>query len=235
MSCYQRRNVPIPQTPAVVDATVTTMPPGLGVPAPEFTAMTTDGVISLSDYRGRWVILFSHPGDFTPVCTTEFIAFAQRYQDFRDRNTQLLGLSIDSNASHIAWIINIYRNTGIEIPFPIIEDRDMAIARMYGMIEPGVSGTETVRNVFYIDPNGIIRAKLIYPLTNGRNIGEILRLLDAMQTSDREKVATPANWRPGYPTVIPPPKTVGDAMKRLDSGENCMDWYLCYNQPRELT
>jgi peroxiredoxin (alkyl hydroperoxide reductase subunit C) len=102
-------------------------------------------------------------------------------------------------------------------------------------IEPGVSGTETVRNVFYIDPNGIIRAKLIFPLTNGRNIGEILRLLDAMQTSDREKVATPANWRPGCPTVIPPPKTVGEAMRRLDSGENCMDWYLCYNQPRELT
>jgi alkyl hydroperoxide reductase subunit AhpC len=236
MSCYQRRNVPIQPAPVpVVDATVTTAPPGLGDPAPDFTAMTTDGVKSISDYRGRWVILFSHPGDFTPVCTTEFIAFAQRYQDFRDRNAELLGLSIDSNASHIAWIINIYRNTGIEIPFPIIEDRDMAIARMYGMIEPGVSSTETVRNVFFIDPNGIIRAKLIYPLTNGRNIGEILRLLDAMQTSDAQKVATPANWRPGYPTVIPPPKTVGDAMKRLDSGDNCMDWYLCYNPPRELT
>lgn len=224
-----------PPPAPVVDATVTTAPPGLGDPAPDFTAMTTDGVKNLSDYRGKWLILFSHPGDFTPVCTTEFIAFAQRYQDFRDRNAELLGLSIDSNASHIAWIINIYRNTGIEIPFPIIEDRDMAIARMYGMIEPGVSSTETVRNVFYIDPNGIIRAKLIYPLTNGRNIGEILRLLDAMQTSDAQKVATPANWRPGYPTVIPPPKMVGDAMKRLDSGENCMDWYLCYNPPRELT
>ena len=170
-----------------------------------------------------------------PVCTTEFIAFAQRYQDFKDRNTELLGLSIDSNASHIAWIINIYRNTGIEIPFPVIADRDMAISKMYGMIQPGVSGTETVRNVFYIDPNGIIRAKLIYPLTNGRNIGEILRLLDAMQTTDRDKVATPANWRPGFPTVIPPPQTLDAAMQRLDSGDNCMDWYLCYNAPKELT
>ncbi|MDD5016751.1 MAG: peroxiredoxin [Eubacteriales bacterium] len=203
--------------------------PGLGKEAPDFTAMTTEGIKSLSDYRGKWVILFSHPGDFTPVCTTEFIAFAQRWQDFQDRNAELMGLSIDSNASHIAWIINIYRNTGIEIPFPIIEDRDMAISKMYGMIQPGVSTTETVRNVFFIDPNGIIRAKLIYPLTNGRNIGEILRLLDALQTTDARQVATPANWRPGYPTIIPAPKTVSAAKERLDSGDNCMDWYLCYS------
>ncbi len=203
--------------------------PGLGDVAPDFTANTTDGVKTLSNYRGRWVILFSHPGDFTPVCTTEFLAFSKRYQDFKDRNTELLGLSIDSNASHIAWVINIYRHTGVEIPFPIIEDRDMRVAKMYGMIQPGVSGTETVRNVFYIDPQGVIRAKLIYPLTNGRSIGEILRLLDALQTTDAEKVATPANWRPGYPTVIPSPKTVSAAMQRLDSGANCMDWYLCFN------
>lgn len=204
-------------------------PPGLGDPAPDFTAMTTQGVKSLSNYKGKWVILFSHPGNFTPVCTTEFIAFAQRAQDFTDRNAALLGLSIDSNASHIAWVINIYRNTGVEIPFPIIEDRDMSIAKKYGMIQPGVSSTETVRTVFFIDPNGIIRAKLVYPLTNGRNIGEILRLLDALQTTDAQKVATPANWRPGYPTVIPPPKTVEEAKARLDSGDSCMDWYLCYN------
>ncbi len=169
-------------------------------------------------------------GDFTPVCTTEFIAFAQRAQDFADRNAELLGLSIDSNASHIAWVMNIFRNTGIEIPFPIIEDRDMAIAKMFGMIQPGVSSTETVRNVFLIDPTGVIRAKLIYPMTNGRNIGEILRLLDALQTSDADKVVTPANWRPGYPTVMPPPKTVSEAKKRQETGENCMDWYLCYNK-----
>lgn len=235
MSCNQATNMPASQPCAVVDATVTVAPPGLGDMAPDFTAMTTDGMKRLSEYRGKWVILFSHPGDFTPVCTTEFIAFTQRYQDFKDRNAQLLGLSIDSNASHIAWILNIYRNTGIEIPFPIIADRDMAISRMYGMIQPGVSNTETVRSVFYIDPNGVIRAKLVYPLTNGRNIGEILRLLDAMQTTDREKVATPANWRPGFPTIIPPPQTVQGAMERMDSGGNCMDWYLCYNQPKELT
>jgi peroxiredoxin (alkyl hydroperoxide reductase subunit C) len=203
--------------------------PGLGDIAPDFTANTTEGMKTLSAYRGRWVILFSHPGDFTPVCTTEFLAFAKRYQDFQDRGTDLLGLSIDSNASHIAGVINIYRRTGVEIPFPIIEDRDMRIAKMYGMIQPGVSGTETVRNVFYIDPQGVIRAKLIYPLTNGRSIGEILRLLEAMQTTDAEKVVTPANWRPGYPTVIPPPGTVSAAMQRLNSGANCMDWYLCFN------
>ncbi len=203
-------------------------PPGLGDVAPDFTAMTTDGIKSLSDYLGKWVIFFSHPGDFTPVCTTEFIAFAQSAEDFKERNGQLLGLSIDSNASHIAWIINIFRNTGVEIPFPIVEDRDMAISKMYGMIQPGVSTTATVRNVFFIDPTGIIRAKLIYPLTNGRNIGEILRLLDALRTTDSKKVATPANWRPGYPAIIPAPKTVSGAKKRLEQ-DNCMDWYLCYN------
>jgi peroxiredoxin 2/4 len=171
--------------------------------------------------------------DFTPVCTTEFLAFTQRYQDFVDRNADLLGLSIDSNPSHIAWVMNIYRNTGVEVPFPIVADRDMAIAKMYGMIQPGVSSSETVRNVVFIDPNGIIRAKLVYPLTNGRNIAEILRLLEALQTTDAQKVATPANWRPGYPTIIPAPTTVSGAMERLNSGANCMDWYLCYNQPAE--
>lgn len=206
-----------------------TLPPGLGDPAPEFTALTTDGVKSLSSYRGKWLIFFSHPGDFTPVCTTEFIAFTQRYQDFTQRNADLLGLSIDSNPSHIAWILNIYRNTGVEVPFPIVADRDMAISRLYGMIQPGVSATETVRNVFFIDPNGIIRAKLIYPLTNGRNIAEILRLLDALQTTDAQKVATPANWRPGSPTIQPAPTTVAGARERLASGGNCVDWYLCYN------
>lgn len=204
------------------------MQPGLGEPAPDFTAVTTDGNMRLSSCRGRWVILFSHPGDFTPVCTTEFIALAQRYQDFKDRNAQLVGLSIDSNPSHIAWLINIYRNTGIEIPFPVIADRDMSISRLYGMIQPGVSSTETVRTVFFIDPKGVIRAKLIYPLTNGRNIDELLRLLDALQTTDAEKTATPANWQPGDKTVMPVPKTLGEAAERMETGENCLDWYLCY-------
>jgi len=234
MNCSSYRNnvtrMAVQNSAAAMPAETCTEP-GLGDPAPEFTANTTQGVKSLSDYRGKWLIFFSHPGDFTPVCTTEFLAFTQRYQDFTDRNADLLGLSVDSNASHIAWVINIYRNTGVEIPFPIVEDRNMAISKMYGMIQPGVSSTETVRNVFFIDPEGVIRAKLIYPLTNGRNIAEILRLLEALQTTDSQKVATPANWRPGYPTIQFPPKTVDSAMERLNSGNNCMDWYLCYNNP----
>ena len=229
MSCSPNENTTSPMQENNMQVMEMECGPGLGQPAPDFTAMTTDGIKTLSDYQGHWVILFSHPGDFTPVCTTEFIAFTQRWQDFKDRNAELLGLSIDSNASHIAWIINIFRNTGIEIPFPIIADRDMAISKMYGMIQPGVSKTETVRNVFFIDPNGIVRAKLIYPLTNGRNIGEILRLLDALRTTDAQKVATPANWRPGYPTIMPPPQTISGARERLESKDNCMDWYLCYN------
>lgn len=203
--------------------------PGLGDKAPDFTAMTTQDVKSLSDYRGKWLVFFSHPADFTPVCTTEFIAFAQRAQDFADRDAELLALSIDSNPSHIAWVMNIYQNTGIEIPFPIVDDRDMRISKMYGMIAPGVSSTATVRNVFLIDPSGTIRAKLVYPMTNGRNIGEILRLLDALRETDATGNVTPANWRPGYPTVMPPPGTVAEAKQRLNSGDNCMDWYLCYN------
>ena len=171
----------------------------------------------------------------TPICKTEFIAFAQRYQDFRDRNTELLGLTIDSNSSHIAWIINIFRNTGIiEIPFPIIEDRDMAIARMYGMIQSGVSATETVRSTFIIDPNGVVRVILVYPLTNGRNIGKILRLLDALQTTDAQSMVTPAIWRPGYPAVLPPPRTVAAARQRLASGENGMDWSVCHTGTEPL-
>lgn len=232
MGCFSYRNASRAM-PAVIESNTASAEavayPGLGDPAPEFTALTTQGVKSLSDYRGKWLIFFSHPGDFTPVCTTEFLAFTQRYQDFTDRNADLLGLSVDSNASHIAWVMNIYRNTGVEIPFPIVEDRDMAIAKIYGMIQPGVSSSATVRSVFFIDPNGIIRARMTYPLTNGRNIAEILRLLEALQTTDAQKVATPANWRPGYPTIQPAPTTVAGAMERLNSGANCMDWYLCYN------
>ena len=205
--------------------------PGLGDTAPEFSAMTTQGPVNLSDYRGKWVILFSHPGDFTPVCTTEFIAFAQRAQDFADQNAQLLGLSIDSNPSHIAWVMNIYRNTGIEIPFPIIDDRSMAISRAYGMLQPNISDTATVRNVFFIDPEGVIRAKLVYPMSAGRSIDEILRLLAALQTGDETAHATPANWQPGYPTVYPPPQTVSGAQQRMQQQSNCMDWYLCSGVP----
>lgn len=168
--------------------------PQIGTQAPDFSAVTTFGNIKLSDFKGKWVVLFSHPGDFTPVCTTEFIAFAMYYPYFAQRNVQLLGLSVDSVYSHLGWVYNIYRNTGVEIPFPIIADGDMEISRLYGMISPAVSDTSTVRNVFIIDDKQIVRAVLQYPLTTGRCIPEILRIIDALQTSDRENVVTPANW-----------------------------------------
>lgn len=208
----------------------------LGMTAPDFSAHTTFGDINLSDYRGRWVILFSHPGDFTPVCTTEFIAFAQMAEEFAARGCYLLGLSIDSTPSHLAWVYNIYETTGITIPFPIISDISGDISRRYGMISPDVSSTETVRNVFFIDPDQKIRAILIYPLTNGRNTKEILRLLDAMQLSDAENVVTPANWTLGKPAMVPPPDTYNGLIKRIgnnasEEGLYCKDWYRCYTEP----
>lgn len=206
----------------------------LGMTAPDFTAVTTLGSIRFSDLKGKWVVLFSHPGDFTPVCTTEFVTFAQMAPYFAQRNVQLMGLSIDSNPSHLAWAYSIYRSTGIQIPFPVIADKDGSVARLYGMIAPEVNATQTVRNVFIIDDKQIIRAILVYPSTNGRNIPEILRLVDALQFSDKEKVVTPANWFPGQPALLPPPMMYKEMMERLqnpqDSGLYCMDWYWCYKQ-----
>lgn len=201
--------------------------PRLNEPAPEFEAVTTHGVIRLSDYRGRWLILFSHPADFTPVCTTEFIAFAEIYPELQKRGVDLLGLSIDSVYSHIAWIRNIREKTGVDIPFPIIADLNKEVAMLYGMIMPGESKTETSRCVFVIDPNGILRAMIYYPLTTGRNMQEILRLIDALQTSDAHKVATPANWKPGDKVIVPPPTTLEMAEERVKAGYECIDWYLC--------
>jgi peroxiredoxin (alkyl hydroperoxide reductase subunit C) len=200
--------------------------------APDFTAMTTFGPIKLSDYKGHWVILFSHPGDFTPVCTTEFVALAQANDQFEALNAKLIGLSIDSNPSHLAWVNQIYLLTGIQIPFPIIADRMAEVAGMYGMIAPDASKQETVRNVFFIDPDQIIRAILIYPLTNGRNICEIIRLLTALETTDRCNVVTPANWEPGSPAMVPPPRTYDQMIERINNPQsqnlNCMDWFWCY-------
>lgn len=201
--------------------------PRLNEPAPEFEAVTTHGVIRLSDFRGRWVILFSHPADFTPVCTTEFIAFAEIYPELQKRGVDLLGLSIDSVYSHIAWIRNIKEKMGIDIPFPIIADLNKEVATLYGMIMPGESKTETTRCVFIIDPNGILRAMIYYPLTTGRNTHEILRLIDALQTTDKYGVATPANWQPGDKVIVPPPTTVEMAEERMGAGYECTDWYLC--------
>ncbi len=200
--------------------------PGINEPAPEFDARTTQGQKSLGDYRGRWLILFSHPADFTPVCTTEFIAFAKAYDDFQKLGCDLLGLAVDSNYSHLAWVANIKEKFGVEIPFPIIEDVSMKVAHSYGMIQQGASDTSTVRATFVIDPEGVVRAMIYYPMTNGRSIKEMLRLLAALQTSDEHAVATPEGWQPGDSVIVPPPATVAEAEARLADGDTSIDWYF---------
>lgn len=201
--------------------------PRLNEPAPAFEALTTHGVLRLSDYEGSWLILFSHPADFTPVCTTEFLAFAEIYPELQRRGVELLGLSIDSVYSHIAWVRSIEEKFGVKIPFPIIADLNKEVASLYGMVMPGESKTETSRCVFIIDPKGNLRAMIYYPLTTGRNMQEILRVIDALQTSDKHQVATPANWKPGDKVIVPPPKTQEEAEQRLNQGYECIDWYLC--------
>jgi len=212
-----------------MDATTQAPPsmPRLNEPAPAFEAPTTHGVKKLEDYRGKWLVLFSHPADFTPVCTTEFIAFAKRHADFRAINCELLGLSIDSNFSHIAWERNIKEKFGVEIGFPIIADLSMQVAKAYGMIQPGASDTSAVRATFIIDPEGILRAMVYYPMSNGRSIDEFVRLVKAMQTSDEHKVATPENWQPGDKVIVPPPATAEEAAARMSQGYECTDWYFC--------
>jgi len=201
--------------------------PRLGEKAPEFEAPTTHGVLKLSDFKGSWVVMFSHPADFTPVCTTEFMAFAQIQPELKKRGVELLGLSVDSVTSHIAWVRNIEEKTGIKITFPVIADLNKEVSAKFGMVHPGQSKTETVRCVFIIDPNQVIRLILYYPLTTGRNMDEILRVIDALQTSDANKVATPANWRPGDKVIVPPPQTQEMAEERLKQGFECVDWYFC--------
>jgi peroxiredoxin (alkyl hydroperoxide reductase subunit C) len=198
----------------------------LNEPAPDFKATTTQGDIQLSDFKGKWVVLFSHPADFTPVCTTEFVAFAKLYDDFAKRNTQLIGLSIDSVWSHIAWVRNIEENFGVKVKFPVIADLDTKVAQLYGMIHPGAASTATVRCVFVIDDKQVIRAMIYYPLTNGRNIDEILRLIDALQTHDANNVATPANWRPGDDVIVKAPATQEGAEKRVAEDYDKKDWYF---------
>ncbi|NLF53544.1 MAG: peroxiredoxin [Thauera phenolivorans] len=199
--------------------------PRLNEPAPAFSARTTHGDRSLADYLGKWLILFSHPADFTPVCTTEFIGFAKAAPTFAAMNCELLGLSIDSLFSHLAWTRNIQEKFGVDIPFPIIEDIKMDVARAYGMVHPGAADTQAVRATFFIDPNGILRAMVYYPMSNGRSIDEFVRLLQALQTSDENGVATPENWRPGQPVIVPPPKTAEAADKRAAEGYDTVDWY----------
>jgi len=202
--------------------------PRIGDPAPQFTAETTFGNLKLEDFEGTWLILFSHPADFTPVCTTEFIAFVEIHPELRAMNCELMGLSVDSVYSHIAWVRNVKEKMGVEITFPIIADLNKDVATLYGMVNPGESKTETSRAVFIIDDKQIVRAIIYYPLTTGRNMKEILRVVQALQTTDKNGVATPANWEPGDQVIMPPPKTAEDAQARAEDEEfDCKDWYFC--------
>ena len=208
----------------------------IGQRAPDFVVETTYGPVKLDDYKGKWLVLFSHPGDFTPVCTTEIIAFTRAHTYFKQINTELLGLSIDSNASHLAWIYDIYCRTGIQISFPIIADRSGEIARKYGMIASDISNVETVRNVFIIDDNGIVRTILIYPMTIGRFIPEILRIVQALQISDCTQGSTAANWIPNQPVIVPPPKTFCELQERqqqIEKNKNGINWYLSFKEPSQ--
>jgi peroxiredoxin (alkyl hydroperoxide reductase subunit C) len=202
--------------------------PAIGEPAPDFTAETTHGPLKLSDLKGKWVVMFSHPADFTPVCTTEFLAFEAVYDELKAMNVQLIGLSVDSVSAHLAWVHAVKEKMGVDIPFPIIADLSMNIAKSYGMIHAGQSTTATVRCVFFIDDKGIMRAMIYYPLQNGRYIPEIIRLVKALQMTDKNKVSTPANWQPGDKVVVPPPKTAAEMAKRPTEGYECKDWYLCF-------
>ncbi len=201
--------------------------PRIGDMAPDFKAVTTQGEIEFSEYnKGSWVILFSHPADFTPVCTTEMSEFAKQEGEFAKWNTKLMGLSIDSIHSHIAWVNNVKKNLGITMRFPIIADIDMKVANLYGMVQPGESETAAVRAVFFIDPHGKIRLIMYYPLNIGRNMDEIWRVLKALQASDENGVAMPLNWQPGDKVIVPPPKTVDEMEEREASDYEMVDFYL---------
>lgn len=219
----------------------TTRMPLIGDPAPAFKAVTTQGPINFpEDYKGKWVILFSHPADFTPVCTTEFMTFASMADEFKALNTELVGLSIDSLFAHIAWLRKIQElewngMKNVEVKFPLIEDIKMDVATKYGMIQ-SQSTTQAVRAVFFIDPKGIIRTILYYPASLGRNFDEIKRIIQGLQKADKDSIATPANWKPGDDTIIPPPGSCGVAKERMESRDEdkyCLDWFLCFNKEKK--
>jgi peroxiredoxin (alkyl hydroperoxide reductase subunit C) len=202
--------------------------PRIGDQAPDFEAVTTTGNIKFSDYaKDQWVVMFSHPADFTPVCTTEMSGFAQRKEEFAALNTELMGLSIDSIHSHLAWVNNVREKTGVYMDFPIIADIDMKVSKLYGMLQPNESETAAVRAVFFIDPKKKIRLIMYYPLNVGRNMDEILRALQALQASDEHKVAMPLDWRPGDQVIVPPPKTLAAMDERIND-DSCekVDFYL---------
>ena len=206
---------------------VTTMP-RIGDQAPDFKAVTTKGTLQLSDYaKDKWIVMFSHPADFTPVCTTEMSGFAERKAEFDALNTELIGLSIDSIHSHLAWVNNVREKTGVYMDFPIIADLDMKVANLYGMLHPGESSTAAVRAVFFIDPQGVIRLVLYYPLNVGRNMEEIKRILLALQTADKYKYAMPVNWKEGDMVIVPPPKTLEEMDERIaNASYEKVDFYL---------
>ncbi len=225
----------------MLDVKQTTMPL-IGEPAPEFTAITTQGEINFpKDYKGKWVILFSHPADFTPVCTTEFMTFAAMMDEFKELNTELVGLSVDSLYAHIAWLRKIGElewngMKNLDVTFPLIEDIKMDVANKYGMIQPGQSNTQAVRAVFVVDPKGIIRTILYYPLSMGRNFDEIKRIILALQKADDDNVATPADWRPGDDVIVPTPGTCGTARERMESKDDdiyCLDWFMCFKREKK--
>ena len=210
--------------------------PRIGDKAPEFKAVTTQGEINFpADYKGSWVILFSHPADFTPVCTSEFMTFASLEKKFNEANCKLVGLSVDGLYSHIAWLRTIkekieYKGMkNVEVTFPLIEDITMEVAKRYGMMMPGESSTKAVRAVFVIDPAGVIRTIIYYPLSLGRNFDELYRVVIALQTADEFKIATPADWRPGDDVIVPPAGSCGVAKDRMEGKEDmkCYDWFFC--------
>ncbi len=215
--------------------------PLIGDIAPSFKAVTTQGDINFpEDYKGKWIVLFSHPADFTPVCTTEFMTFAAMKKDFDDLNVQLVGVSIDSLFAHIAWLRKIHElewknMKNLEVTFPLIEDIKMEVSKKYGMLQPNSSSTQAVRAVFVIDPTGIIKALMYYPASTGRNFDEIKRLIQALQKNEKDGVATPADWRPGEDTIISPAGSCGTAKERMeekDDDKYCLDWFLCFKREK---
>ncbi|SHH48490.1 peroxiredoxin (alkyl hydroperoxide reductase subunit C) [Anaerosphaera aminiphila DSM 21120] len=221
---------------------IETRMPLIGDKAPAFNAVTTQGDINFpEDYKGSWVILFSHPADFTPVCTTEFMTFATMADEFKEMNTELVGLSVDSLYAHIAWLRKIQElewngMKNVDVKFPLIEDIKMDVANKYGMIQPGQSNTQAVRAVFVIDPEGIIRTILYYPLSTGRNFDELKRIILALQKADADNVATPADWRPGDDVIVPTAGSCGTAKERMDSTDDdqyCLDWFMCFKREKK--
>ncbi|HKL47884.1 MAG TPA: peroxiredoxin, partial [Candidatus Izemoplasmatales bacterium] len=215
--------------------------PLIGDKAPSFTATTTQGEINFpEDYEGRWVILFSHPADFTPVCTTEFMTFTKMLDEFKALNTDLIGLSVDSLYAHIAWLRKIKElewngMKDLDVTFPLIEDIKMDVANKFGMIQPNQSSTQAVRAVFVIDPQGIIRTILYYPLSTGRNFDELKRIIQALQKADKDNVATPADWRPGDDVIVPTAGSCGTAKERMETKSDdtyCLDWFMCFKKEK---